>query len=227
MSFKAVFFDRDGTLLSGDPDLWERSRARIEGWGGRPFRAPTREEKAMLLDRAGFPKGGHKSVEEEMAFWPRYYRELLLWAGVTENLEERAGELFRAVWLKDLRLFPETREVLDWFRARGFRMGVISNTGPSLVLTLEAAGIGGYFGCAVCSELTGARKPEAKIYQAALDTLGVTAEESLYVDDQTKGVDGARALGMTAFFIDRSRPGDGEWRADSLWALARYVEGER
>lgn len=226
MSIKAVFFDRDGTLLSGDPDLRARNRDRIQGWSGKPFREPTREERDILSDRAGFPVGGHRSVEEEMAFWRRYYRELLLWAGVTGELEERAEELFQACWLKDLCLFPETRKVLDWFKAHGFRMGVISNTGPSLGLTLEAAGISGYFDCAVCSELIGARKPDEGIYRAALDALGVKAEESIYVDDQTKGVNGARALGMTAFLIDRSRPGDGEWRADSLWALVRHVERE-
>lgn len=224
MSFKAVFFDRDGTLLTGNPEVQAQNRARIERWSGKPYQNPGYDEMMALFDRAGYPKGGHKSVESEMAFWPRYYRELLVWAGVTEALEARAREMFDATWLKNLKLFPETIEVLEYFRSRGFRMGVISDTSPSLKLTLEAVGIGHYFGCAVCSDLVGVSKPDPKIYQAALDALGVKAEESLYVDDYDVEADGARKMGFTAFHIDRSRPGAGGWRIGSLKAIVDFVE---
>lgn len=227
MCVKAVFFDRDGTLLTGDPKIQAENRARIEKWSGKPYINPSYDEMMALFDKAGYPKEGHKSVESELAFWPRYYRELLLWAGVTEKLEERVKEMFEATWLKNLKLYPETVEVLEYFKRRGFRMGVISDTSPSLKLTLEAAGIGHYFDCAICSDLVGAEKPDPKIYQAALDALGVRAEESLYVDDYDVEADGARNMGFTAFHIDRSRPGDGKWRIDSLRALVEYAEQNR
>lgn len=224
MSFKAVFFDRDNTILTGDPEVQAQNRARIEKWSGKPYQNLSYEEMMALFDRAGYPADGHKSVESEMAFWPRYYRELLAWMGVTENLEERAREMFEATWLKNLKLFPETVEVLEYFKSKGFRMGVISDTSPSLELTLEAVGIGHYFDCAICSDLVGAMKPDPKIYQVALDALGVKAEESLYVDDYDVEADGARNMGFTAFHIDRSQPGDGKWRVDSLRALVEFIE---
>ena len=224
MSFKAVFFDRDNTILAGNPEVQAQNRARVEKWSGKPYQNPTYKEMMALFDKAGYPKDGHKSVESEIAFWPRYYRELLAWEGVTEKLEERAQEMFEATWLKNLKLFPETVEVLEYFKSKGFRMGVISDTSPSLELTLEAAGIGHYFGCAICSDLVGAMKPAPKIYQAALDALGVKAEESLYVDDYDVEADGARNMGFTAFHIDRSQPGDGKWRINSLEAMVEFVE---
>ena len=177
-----------------------------------------------LFRRAGYPEEGLKSVHEEIRFWRRYYRELLEEEGVTDCLEERAEELWDMTWLKGYQLFPETREVLDWFRSRGVRMGVISDTSPSLPLTLEAAGIGEYFGCAVCSDLVGAMKPDPAIYRAALATLGVPAEESLYVDDYDVEAAGARTLGFTAFHIDRSQPGDGAWRIQSLLKIVEFVK---
>lgn len=224
MNFKAVFFDRDGTLLTGKPEIEAKKKEKIELWSGKPYKAPDYDTMMALFDKAGYPWEGHKSVESEMAFWPRYYRELLVWSGVTEQLEERAGEMFETIWLKNLRLFPETLEVLETFRAKGFRMGVISDTGPSLKLTLKAAGIGHYFDCAICSDLAGVEKPDPRIYQTALDALGVQASESLYVDDYDVEADGARALGMTAFHIDRSQQGDGKWRISSLRALVEFVE---
>ena len=226
MKIKAVFFDRDGTLLSGDPDLREELQAKIESWSGKPYQWPEWEDIAALRDRAGFPEGGHKTLDEELAFLPRYWREVLIWAGVTEDLEERAQEVFQTMWLKNLRLFPETVEVLDWFRSHGIRIGAISNTGPSLPLTLEAVGIDGYFECTVASEPTGIRKPNAGIYEAALNALGVKAEESLFVDDQLRCVEGARAVGMTAFQIDRGQQwGDKEEGCiDSLWGLVEFTK---
>ena len=143
---------------------------------------------------------------------------------MTADLEDRAEALFQLMWLQGYQPYPETVEVLEWFQSHGFRMGVISDTSPSLPLTLEAAGIGKYFECAVCSDLVGAQKPDPRIYQAALDELGVTAEESLYVDDYDIEADGARTMGFTAFHLDRSRPGDGAWRIGSLRDMVNYME---
>lgn len=220
----AVFFDRDNTLVHRDPALSKAWRGKISAWSGREPEPLSYERMMALFARAGYPQSGLKSVEEEIAFWKRYYRELLMENGVSGRLEERTEELHQMVWLKGYQVFPEVGEVLDWCRAQGLRMGVISDTSPSLALTLEAAGIGDYFDCAICSDLVGVMKPEPAIYQAALDALKVKAEESVYVDDYDVEADGARAMGFTAFHIDRSQPGDGRWRIRSLLEIKEYLE---
>lgn len=55
---------------------------------------------------------------------------------------------------------------------------MISDTSPSLRLTLEALGLGEFLDACVCSDEVGVMKPDPRIYRAAL---GVRAEESLYV----------------------------------------------
>ena len=220
--FCAAFFDRDQTLLYMDPSLRAERNARIEAWSGKPFTLTPAE--MMELFFASRPPQGVKSVEDEVASLRLYWKSLLLRAGVSEGLEERGEELHQMTWLKGLKLFPETLEVLQHLRGRGMRMGVISDTSPSLPLTLEAAGIGAYFDCAVCSDLVGVMKPAPQMYQTALDALGVAAGESLYVDDCGEEAEGARRLGFTAFHIDRSRPGDGRWRIQSLRAMAAYLQ---
>ncbi len=220
--FCAAFFDRDQTLLYADPALRAERNARIEAWSGKPFTLTPAE--MMELFFASRPPQGVKSVEDEVASLRLYWKSLLLRAGISEGLEERGEELHQMTWLKGLKLFPETLEVLQHLRGRGMRMGVISDTSPSLPLTLEAAGIGAYFDCAVCSDLVGVMKPAPQMYQTALDALGVAAGESLYVDDCGEEAEGARRLGFTAFHIDRSRPGDGRWRIQSLRAMAAYLQ---
>ena len=220
--FCAAFFDRDQTLLYSDPAHRAQRNARIEARSCNPINLTPAE--MMELFFASRPPQGVKSVEDEVASLRLYWKSLLLRAGVSEGLEERGEELHQMTWLKGLKLFPETLEVLQHLRGRGMRMGVISDTSPSLPLTLEAAGIGAYFDCAVCSDLVGVMKPAPQMYQTALDALGVAAGESLYVDDCGEEAEGARRLGFTAFHIDRSRPGDSRWRIQSLRAMVAYLQ---
>ncbi|MEZ4509855.1 MAG: hypothetical protein R2881_09655 [Eubacteriales bacterium] len=79
------------------------------------------------------------TVEKEIAFWRAYFAELLRMQGVTEKIASRGDELFDAFWLKGSVVYVRGQlPVLDWFAAHGYRMGVISDTFPSLKLTLEA-----------------------------------------------------------------------------------------
>ena len=215
--YKAAFFDRDHTLIHGDPAAREQRARMIEGWSGKPFVAPEDLFFRVLGDRQLL------TVENEIAFWRNYFAELLRSQGVQEQIETRADALFDAYWLNGGVVYPETRTVLDWFSTQGYRMGVISDTFPSLKLTLEAVGIADYFSCFVCSDQVGVMKPEPLIYQTALLQLGVSAGESLYVDDYDVEADGARALGFTAFHICRDSEPKRDWDISSLTEMIDFL----
>ena len=78
-------------------------------------------------------------------------------------------------------------------------MGVISDTSPSLEYSLQQLSIAKYFSSFTASSLVGAGKPSPIIFNAALSAQGVSAEQSIYVDDYKPEADGARALGFTSF----------------------------
>ena len=215
--YKAAFFDRDHTLIHSDPAAREQRARMIEGWSGRPFVSPEDLFFRLLGDRQLL------TVENEIAFWRMYFAELLRSQGVTDQIKTRADALFDAYWLNGGVVYPETRSVLDWFNSQGYRMGVISDTFPSLKLTLEAVGIADYFSCFVCSDQVGVMKPEPLIYQTALNLLGVSAEESLYVDDYDVEADGARALGFTAFHICRDSQPERGWDISSLTEMVDFL----
>jgi HAD superfamily hydrolase (TIGR01509 family) len=221
--YKAIFFDRDNTLTYADPEKLDRRNELIESWSGRPF-VLGYEKTMALYDKAGYPKSGLKSVEEEIKFRIRYYCCLLEGEGIKDDLESRAQLLHGELWLKDRALYPEVIEVLEYFKTRGYKLGVISDTSPSLPLTLEALGLGKYFDCYICSDLIGVMKPDPVIYRAALTAFNVTAEESIYVDDYDVEADGARNLGFTAFHIDRMNPPKNEWDIMSLTEIVDFVK---
>ncbi len=215
--YKAAFFDRDHTLLHGDPAVKQARTEMIERWSGKPLIPPD-----GLFDRL-YENRQLMTVENEIAFWRMYFAELLRTQGLTAQIFARADELFDAFWLKGGVVYPQTVPVLDWFAAHGYRMGVISDTFPSLRLTLEAVGLDRYFDCFVCSDHVGVMKPEPLIYQTALDLLGVSAEESLYVDDYDVEADGARALGFTAFHICRDEEVKADWDIASLSEMVEFL----
>lgn len=226
MKFKAVFFDRDNTLTYYNPEKVDWQNKVISSWSGKPLELPYDKTMALFNLAAEGRKPWYKNLEDEKAFFRRYYQYLLIEEGVEDRIEERANLLFRELWCNNDRLlFPETVEVLDYFRGRGLKMGVISDTSPSLEYTLQQLGIAGYFSSFTTSSLVGAGKPSPRIFNAALDSLGVTAKESIYVDDYPPEADGARALGFTSFLIDRKAEKSGEWIITSLLDLIGFVEG--
>lgn len=94
----------------------------------------------------------------------------------------------------------------------------------TLIFRYSILGIAKYFTSFTASSLVGAGKPNPIIFNAALKAQGVTAEESLYVDDYKLEADGAREQGFTSFLIDRSGNDCNEWTVSNLKQLIEYAE---
>ncbi|WIV11053.1 HAD family hydrolase [Proteiniborus sp. MB09-C3] len=224
MKYKAIFFDRDGTLTYGNKEKLRWYNQIVEEWSRKEFKLDY-DRMMQLFDLARYPKSGLKSLDEEKKFWKRYYEELLKAEGVSDLVEERAELLFSELWCNnDKNLFDEVIEVMEYFKDKGYKIGIISDTSPSLQLSLENLGLGKYIDSYTCSDLVGVGKPEPLIYNSALKSLNVEAIESIYVDDYDIEADGARKLGFTSFHLDRSGHKKNNWTIQSLKEIIDYVE---
>ena len=227
MRYKAVFFDRDGTLVMNDPE-WEQLRVtKLEEWSGRPFDTSDDFFMRVFLKvmNGGFPFAPYRNVRQELAFFRQWYLYAFEELGITEKAHERADYLVDRLWYLKKKLYPETLDVLKYFKDSGYKMGVISDCPPSLELTLQNCGIHGYFTSFTASSLVGAGKPNPKIFNAALNAQAVTAEESLYVDDCDEEADGARAQGFTAFNLHRNDERKHEWCISKLTQIVEFIKG--
>lgn len=225
MKYKAIFFDRDGTLTYFNPEKKMWRDKTIASWSGKPFDLSYEKMMNLFTISAEGKKPWYKNLDDEREFFKHYYRNLLVYEGVAENLDERAELLFSELWCNNDRLlFPETVEVLEYFHGEGYKMGVISDTSPSLEYTLQQLGIAKYFTSFTASSLVGAGKPSPVIFNAALNAQDVTAAESLYIDDCKLEADGAREQGFTSFLIDRSCENEDKWTFSSLKQLIDFVE---
>ena len=167
-------------------------------------------------------------MEEELEFFRQWYLFVFDDMGITEKRSERADMLVEKLWYLKKHPYPETVEVLEYFMNKGYKMGVISDSAPSLEMTLLDCGLHKYFTSFTASSLVGAEKPDPIIFNAALEAQGVTAEESLYVDDYRPEAAGAREQGFTSFLLDRQgiEPED-PFTIGNLRELVNFVERSR
>lgn len=222
---KAIFFDRDGTLTYFNPqkEIWRDGM--IKSWSGKHFELPYKKMMNLFFLASEGKKSWYKNLDDEKAFSKRFYYHMLVGEGITEDLNNRAELLFSELWCNgDRLLFPETVEVLEYFYSKGYKMGVISDTSPSLEYTLQQLGIVKYFTSFTASSLVGVGKPSPIIFNAALFAQRVTAAESLYVDDYKPEADGAREQGFTSFLIDRSGENEDKWTITNLRQLIDFVQ---
>lgn len=100
-------------------------------------------------------------------------------------------------------VFPDVPPILDALRAHGLRFGLVTNSFHPISLRdieLKEHGLLDYFPeCRICAADVGYLKPHPNIFKAALDCLGITADEAVFVgDNPTADIAGAQSAGMNA-----------------------------
>lgn len=123
-----------------------------------------------------------------------------IWTWLGNHLDLGADDLAafrRDFWAGD-RVDRALADTIRALRAR-YRTGLLSNSwardGQAMA---ESVGLADCFDVFVTSAELGVMKPDPRIYQVALERLGVTAPEAIFVDDFIENVEAARGLGMQA-----------------------------
>jgi putative hydrolase of the HAD superfamily len=98
---------------------------------------------------------------------------------------------------------PGTVEALGRLRMAGLRLAVISNSDGRAATALAAGGLLGEFEFVIDSGEVGVEKPDPRIFQIALDRMGIEPADALYVGDLYEvDVVGARAAGLDVVLLD-------------------------
>lgn len=196
---RAVLFDRDDTIAYTDRAVY----AEAAHWAARTYGLDAREVGAAMLgqwEEQATAWWGLRTEDDETAFWDGYGLELMARVGLHADMAD--AFMARYPYERFMKPVPQAREVLQSLRDRGLRIGVLSNTLPSIDRTLEALGLADLVDVAVATCTVGVHKPEAGAFLHAADALGLRPDEILFVDDKHENVEAARALGMQAALID-------------------------
>jgi len=103
-------------------------------------------------------------------------------------------------------IFEDVLPALQTLAARGLKLGVISNWDERLTPLLGKLGLASQFAAVIVSREVGAAKPSPAIFHEAARRLGLPPTAILHVGDSPAlDVAGARAAGMRALLLKRSR----------------------
>lgn len=161
---------------------------------------------------------------ETTAVWSAALDRLDVPAPKLPAMSLEAALVYRQLTTRSITVWPGTFEMLD--ACAGFRLAIASNTQRAYTEPeLQALGLWDRFEVVVFSSDVRSCKPDPAIFRRALNELGVSPAEVLYVgDNPIDDVSGAAALGIPTILLDRGTPvPDGSRTSDPL---ASIVDGE-
>ena len=113
------------------------------------------------------------------------------------------SEKLMALYL-GLEPFPEVPEVLTELRRRGFRTAILSNGTPAMLEALiSRAGLGEAFEAVLSVDAIGVFKTDPRVYQLALDTLGLPAKAIAFQSSNGWDAYAASDFGMRVVWCNR------------------------
>jgi putative hydrolase of the HAD superfamily len=206
MTLHAVFIDAGNTLLYEKPSRFEiyaqEARARQV-----PLDAAAMRELMMRAHRE-LPReigGGYRYSDPWFAAYiERIFHDYLGVArGELQPLSDRIFGRFSDP--QTFATYPGGLELLDDLRARGLKIGIISNWSARLPGLLDRLGIGRRVDFVLCSAIERAEKPDPLLFEKALRLAGVRADAALHAgDDLEKDVFAARRVGMRSVLVDHA-----------------------
>lgn len=217
---RALLFDINGTLIDIETDEYMEEAYRAIGHfltyqGIRLRRGEVRDLYFQIM-KEQFAATTEKYPEfDVVAVW----RELLRRNATdfTRSLDPAKfaqmplflAEMQRGISRKRLVAFPQTQEILAQLRPR-FWLAVVSDAQSAYAVPeLRRAGLAEYFAPIVISGDYGFRKPDPRLFQAALVQLKIAPEEAIFIgNDRFRDILGAKQVGMkTILFCPCGNPG--------------------
>lgn len=126
------------------------------------------------------------------------------------RLARTLAQLLRALSRRRFRLFTGATELLDGLRG-SMRLAIVSDAQVCYALPeMAALGLDGYFDAVVISALYGFRKPDGRLFEKALSSLGLGSKDVVHVgNDIPRDVVGAHRSGIRAILVHGSAtPGE-------------------
>ncbi len=217
MDIRAIIFDINGTLIdiNTDESMEEIYRATghfltYQGISLRRF-----EVRALYYQIMDEQRRSSKET------WPEF-DAVAIWRTIIERhasdytrslpqeklaqLALSLAEIYRGASRRRLRLYPDVMEVLAQLRQQ-YRLAAVTDAQSAYAAPeLHAVNLSGYFDPLIVSGDYGYRKPDARLFQKALDALNLTARQVIYVgNDMYRDVFGAQQLGIKTVFFSSNQ----------------------
>ena len=219
---EAVLFDVDFTLALPGPELGPDGYRHVGERHGLALE-PRRYDAARHAALASLQRDPELVHDDEV--WVAFTERIVRGMGGDDEADADAvaacaAEIVRAWELHDkFTLYDDALPVLEELRSHRIKIGLVSNGSRDLDEFVRHHGL--VVDAAVGSRAFGRTKPHPSIFRKALAALEVEPAAAAMVGDSYEDdIEGARALGLRAFLLDREEryPGEPD-RLTTLLAL--------
>ena len=172
------------------------------------YRQNSGSKLAAFLDEIGLPYKeylpGKKSALRDQAYqglinYDQYQEAILRFYGITQPDQIARGKIILDEEANNVQFFEGVPETLKSLKDEGYLLGIITDTALPVHVKLnwfERGGFGDVWDSVISSKELGVRKPNPRIYQVALQQLGVSADQTIFVGHKSSELDGAKAVGI-------------------------------
>ena len=204
---RAVLFDVDFTIAKPGPLLGPEGYHAVGKRFGLDLEPETYAEAraAALVDLEHHPELDH---DEEI--WIRFTEDIVRGMGGDGPHVRDVAVAITEGWMhsENFELYEDALPVFALLREHGVKIGLVSNTSRDLDAFIR------HFHLDVDAWISSGRhgkvKPSPTIFRAVLELLDVEPAEAVMVGDSPgDDIEGARALGIRAFLLDREGRHDG------------------
>ncbi len=183
--FKAIFFDCDGLLVDTETLWLEACRGALAPYGIEISEEFYIEEVLNQGHSLLVNLGRQNGMSEEKIQEVRKYR----------------NDLYKEMLRENIKVIDGVRETLDKLHGK-FVMGIVTTSyKDDFDIIMERTGLGKYFSFFVTFEDVSKPKPDPEPYLKAWQMSGFAKEECLVLEDSLRGVEAAKAAGLTCYAI--------------------------
>ena len=215
MIIKGIIFDINGTLtdIYTDEGYEEIYRAIshfltyqgifLHRWEVRDayYRIMDKQRKASEEEYPEFD-----AVEVWREFLSQYAGKSVISSDKIKQMPYFLAEMYRGISRHRLQLYPNVKPVLDQLYSR-FPMAVVSDAQSVWAIPeMRALDIEFYFDPIIISGDFGFRKPDKRLFKAALSELRLAPENVIFVgNDMYRDIFGAKQVGMKTVFFSSNQ----------------------
>jgi putative hydrolase of the HAD superfamily len=216
MNIQAILFDINGTLIDiqtdeGSEEIYRGISHFLTYQGIYVHRWEVRDEYFRLMEEQRRASGETFPEFDAVELWREFLRrrkeacyalppEKLAWMPIF------LAEMYRGVSRFRLQLYPEVKTALDELGQR-FKLAALSDAQSAWARPeMRAVGIEGYFQPIIVSGDLGFRKPDKRIFEAALNGLDLPPKNVVFVgNDMYRDIYGAKQFGMKTVFFSSNQ----------------------
>jgi len=212
---EAILFDLGGTLVDYPAPRWPEALLRCVK-GAYAYLVRPEHEQPPPVAAVPDPREAAARRPTPAPGSPPAHRIMLALRRMVRSLSGRSlprmAEACARPLLAESRLYDDAMPVLLALEARGYRLGLVSNTPwgtPDYLWEsqVERFHLTPHFPVRCFSSVIGFQKPDRRIFEAALERLGVPAARTLFVgNDPEADMAGAAGAGMRTAYVRRGLP---------------------